>query len=111
MDMEEALFALFFFLVIVVPVLAVTARFVFMPMVEALARLRETPSGGANSQAVERWMLQLEGELEALRAEVRQLREAEAFHEALVSGQPTPPVKSPLSRAPTRVAPRGIEPR
>jgi hypothetical protein len=68
---------------LVVPVMAVSARFALMPFVSSFLRLRgKTPGGAA---ALEKRVHELEGELHGLRGTVAQLEEAETFHRRLAA--------------------------
>lgn len=87
MGLQEILGVTLLFLVVVVPVLAVTARLALRPLIDAILRLHEAfaePHGIADAA---RRITVLEAEVEGLRQEVRKLGEVEAFHSAL---QPPP---------------------
>jgi len=79
--------------VVIVPVLAISARIALRPIVESIARLRELTASAASGQA-----RALHAELDELRAttarlreEVRALREGEAFYRALQAPREVPP--------------------
>jgi hypothetical protein len=69
-------------LAILVPIVGLTARFALRPIVEAIARMKESQSGGEALHMVERRMDLLEQEVQsiaALRDEVARLAEAQEF--------------------------------
>lgn len=76
MDLELIAGLILLFLVVVVPVLAVTARFTLKPVVDAVLRTQE---GFGASRGLERRFLELEEEVRGLRRTVHELKEAEAF--------------------------------
>ena len=76
-------------LAVLVPIVGFTARFALRPVVEAIARMRESQSGGEALRMVERRMDLLEQEVQsiaALRDEVARLAEAQEFQLRLASG-------------------------
>ncbi len=91
MEIDDIIGFVFLFLIVVVPVLGVTARLALKPIVDALIRLRENFAPNPGGVLVERRVLELEEELRQVRAEVRRLAEAEAFHRELLA----PGVESP----------------
>jgi hypothetical protein len=75
-------------LMILIPVAGLTARFALKPIVESLARLRESSQGGAAVQMLERRMALLEQEVQSVtgfREEVARLVEELEFQRKLAS--------------------------
>lgn len=72
------------FLIVVVPVLGITARVGIKPMVDAIVRLRESFADSGQDGLLGRRVAQLGGEVQSLRTEVVRLREAEAFQRSLL---------------------------
>lgn len=85
MSIEDLIGYSFAFLIVVVPLLGLTARLAIKPMVDAIVRLRESFAHGGGGGVVERRILQLEDELQQLRREVHRLAEAEAFQRELLA--------------------------
>jgi hypothetical protein len=90
MSVEDLIGYSFVFLIVVVPLLGLTARLAIKPMVDAIVRLRESFIHGGGTGVVERRVLQLEEELQQLRLEVHRLREAEAFQRELLAVPSSP---------------------
>jgi hypothetical protein len=88
---------MFAFLVVAVPVLGLTARFALKPMVDAIVRLHERFSETAGGALLEQRVVEMDQELQRLRAEVARLSQVTSFHESLLAApgsadeQPTAP--------------------
>lgn len=67
--------------VVVVPALALTARFTLKPVVDAVLRMQ---AGSGASRRLERRILELEEGVRSLRETVHELEEAEAFHSRVI---------------------------
>lgn len=88
MEIDDIIGFIFLFLIVVVPLLGLTARLAIKPMVDAIVRLRESFAQGAGGVLAERRVLELEDEVRQLRAEVRRLSDAEAFQRELLAPPP-----------------------
>src|SRR4051812_18717366 len=71
--------------VILVPVLAISARLALRPIVDSLVRLQQA-FGSADSIDSKRRIAELEHHVEQLSTQLRRLEEAEAFQRELNSG-------------------------
>jgi hypothetical protein len=81
MDPKDAALLAIMFVVFGVPALALAARLVIRPLLDAINSVRE---GGASSPRLPDARVQaLEAEVRRLSAEVQRLSEAEAFHREL----------------------------
>jgi len=85
MEPKEAVLLLIMFIVFAVPVLALTARMVLKPIVDAIVRLRESAGGGQLSGAVAGRVMELEDEVRQLRASVGRLEETVEFQQKLLA--------------------------
>lgn len=90
MDWDGLLAGAAMFIVVIVPVFGLTARFAFNPLLETILRLRETSA--RQSAASDERLLQLTQELHRLSAAVERLEEATSFeqelrHPSLASGR------------------------
>jgi hypothetical protein len=72
--------------VVLVPVLAVSARVALRPIVDSLVRLNQA-FGSASSTESKQRIAELENRVEQLTEQVRRLEEAEAFHRQLSRGE------------------------
>jgi hypothetical protein len=88
MDPKDAVLLLIMFIVFAVPALALTARMVLKPIVDAIVRLRETGSTTRLSDSVAGRVLELEDEVRELRASVTTLEQTVDFQQKLLA----PPV-------------------
>ncbi len=94
-SLPEVILALFVGLIVLIPVVGLTARFALKPIVEALARMREAQGTNQSLTLLERRMALSEQEmksLEGLREDVRRLVEEQEFQRQLA----TPPVTNRL---------------
>jgi hypothetical protein len=71
--------------IVLVPVIGLTARFAFKPVVEALARVFESRSVDETVRILERRVELQEQQLEALQASVDKLSEAQDFDRQLAA--------------------------
>jgi len=85
MEPKEAVLLLIMFIVFAVPALAVTARLVLKPMVDAIVRLRESGGGERISGSVANRVLELEDEVRQLRTTVGRLEETVDFQQKLLA--------------------------
>lgn len=85
MDPKDAVLLLIMFIVFAVPALALTARMVLKPIVDAIVRLRETSGAARVSDAVANRVLELEDEVRQLRASVTTLEQTVDFQQKLLS--------------------------
>jgi hypothetical protein len=77
--------------IILVPVLGITARFALKPIVEAMTRLRETQTTNQALLMLERRMDLMEQEMQSvagIREDVAKLLEAQEFQLRLAAGEP-----------------------
>ena len=81
MNIQDAVMLVLMFVVFGVPALALAARLVIRPMLDAIISLRETAA--ARAMAPDPRLAELEAELSRLSLEVERLSEAEAFHRQL----------------------------
>jgi hypothetical protein len=72
--------------IVLVPVLALSARFALKPVIEAIARLKQS---GSDATLQDRRIALLEAEVQHLGAAVQQFAEVEDFRRQL--GVPSPP--------------------
>jgi hypothetical protein len=75
-------------LVVLTPVVALSARFALRPIVEAMIRLRESQADGRTNELQDRRIALLEAEIQSLQHSVRSLSEAEDFRRALAAPRP-----------------------
>jgi len=85
MDIKGAVLLGIFAIVVIVPVVGVTARFALRPIVDAIVRLREAFGLTPAHQAMETRVLDLEGEVVRLRASVSALEETVALQQKLLA--------------------------
>jgi hypothetical protein len=85
MEPKEAVLLLIMFIVFAVPALAITARLVLKPMVDAIVRLRESGGGAQISGSVANRVLELEDEVRQLRTTVGRLEETVDFQQKLLA--------------------------
>ena len=71
--------------IVLVPVIGLTARFAFKPVVEALARVFESRSADETVRILERRVELQEQQIEALQASVDKLSEAQDFDRQLAA--------------------------
>ena len=71
--------------IVLVPVMGLTARFAFKPVVEALARIFEDRNADETMRMLERRLELQEHELSAMNAAIRQLAEAHDFERQLTA--------------------------
>lgn len=88
MDPKAAILLLIMFIVFAVPALALTARMVLKPIVDAIVRLRETSGTARVSDSVAGRVLELEDEVRQLRASVTTLEQTVDFQQKLLSAPP-----------------------
>ena len=74
--------------VILIPILAISARFALKPLIETWMKARQV--SGPESQLQDRRIALLEAEVQNLHATVRQLAEAESFRSQLSAPPPAP---------------------
>ena len=74
-------------IVVLVPILAVSARLALRPIVDSLVRLQQA-FGSSNAPESTKRIAELEGQVSQLAAQVRRLEEAEAFQRELKAGTP-----------------------
>lgn len=89
-DLVELIIPLVGMLIVLIPVTGLTARFVLKPIVEAIARLRETQTTNQALLMLERRMNLMEQEMQGiagLRQDVAKLVEAQEFQLKLASGR------------------------
>ena len=89
-NVSELLLGLLGMLTVLIPVTGLTARFVLKPIVEAIARLRETTNSNQALVMLERRMDLLEQEVQGvagLREDIAKLLEAQEFHLKLTAGE------------------------
>ena len=84
MDPKDAVLLLIMFIVFAVPALALTARMVLRPIVDAIVRLRES-GGGRITDSVANRVLELEDEVRQLRASVTSLEQTVDFQQKLLA--------------------------
>ncbi|MFL5385454.1 MAG: hypothetical protein ACJ8GN_23275 [Longimicrobiaceae bacterium] len=85
MEPKEAVLLLIMFIVFCVPALAITARLVLKPMVDAIVRLRESGGNAQVSGSVANRVLELEDEVRQLRSTVGRLEETVDFQQKLLA--------------------------
>ena len=88
------------FLVVVVPVLGLTARLALKPIVDAILRLQQAFSQTTDSHQIHERMRQMDREITVLQAEVEKLSEVSSFHESMLASRSG---KEPKARCPRRV--------
>jgi hypothetical protein len=71
--------------IVLIPVIGLTARFAFKPVVEALARVFESRSANETVRLLERRVELQEQQIEALQASVDKLSEAHEFDRQLAA--------------------------
>ena len=96
MEPKEAVLLLIMFIVFAVPALAITARMVLKPIVDAIVRLRESGGTQRLSDAVANRVLELEDEVRSLRASVTTLEQTVDFQQKLLAA---PPAEASLAAA------------
>lgn len=70
-------------LIVLIPVAGLTARFAFKPIVESLARARQTPQTDERLASLESRMALLEHQMDGTEAELRRLSEEKEFRDEL----------------------------
>lgn len=86
-SISEIIVAFFAGLVVLVPVVGLTARFALRPVVDAIVRMKEAGNSGESLALLERRMALLEQEMqsvEGLRQEMARLADAQQFQIKLV---------------------------
>jgi hypothetical protein len=104
MDMDEIVQLAVVMSLVVLPALALTARFALKPIVDAILRLKEggvfpgatAMAGGQDVPLLVSEVRHLRDEMAQLQQSVAQLQEAEAFHRTLAE-HPAPPQIAPAS--------------
>ncbi len=82
--MNEIYRDIIFGAVLIVPALAISARLALRPIVESMARLKETFLGqDARSQSLEAEVRELRAEVQSLRSDMAALQKADAFYRQL----------------------------
>ncbi len=76
------------FLVVVVPVLGLTARLALKPIVDAILRLQQAFTSSVDSAQIQERMGQMDREMRILQAEVDRLSEVSSFHESILVTRP-----------------------
>jgi plasmid replication initiation protein len=95
MDPKDAAMLFLMFIVFGVPVLALTARMVLKPIVEAIVRLRESSGSARVTDSVANRVLELEDEVRQLRASVTSLEQTVDFQQKLLTAPAEPVAPSP----------------
>ncbi|HSU15855.1 hypothetical protein [Longimicrobium sp.] len=72
------------FLIVLIPVAGLTARFALKPLIESVTRALQARQGG-DAAAAERRLARVEEELAALRAEIRKLGDGRDFDRSLAA--------------------------
>lgn len=88
-SISEIIVAFFAGLVVLVPVVGLTARFALRPVVDAIVRMKEAGNSRESLAMLERRMALLEQEMqsvEPLREEVARVADAQRFQMKLVGG-------------------------
>lgn len=86
MDVEEFAAILALLALVVIPALALTARFTLKPIVEAIIGLREGLMGRRPDEDVQRRLAMIEAELADLGSAVRRLADVHEYDRKLASG-------------------------
>ncbi len=83
--MNEIYRDIIFGAVLIVPALAISARLALRPIVESMARLKETFLAGQDtrSQSLEAEVRELRAEVQSLRSDMAALQKADAFYRQL----------------------------
>lgn len=71
---------------VAIPLIAISARIALKPIAEAIAHLRGQPDQSAERALHHRRLVDLEEEVDHLREEMRQVKEAQRFQERLEAG-------------------------
>ncbi|HEY0672883.1 MAG TPA: hypothetical protein VGD27_11475 [Longimicrobiales bacterium] len=87
MEINDAVLLVLMFIVFGVPALAIAARLVIRPVIEAILRLRES-YGSSGAQASDPRITALEAQVSRLAIEVQRLTESEAFNRELLQAPP-----------------------
>jgi TolA-binding protein len=99
MDPHEIVETIIVLSVVVVPALAVTARFALKPIVEAILRLKEggliSGPGDHAAQQLVAEMRQLRGEISQMQRQINELKEGAEFHQALQEPAPGAALPAP----------------
>lgn len=87
MDTDDVVKFMVIFSVVVLPAIAITARFALKPIVDAILRLKEggvipTENAGTLREVVAE-LQQLRAEVAEVKGEMERLRDVESFHAAL----------------------------
>ena len=85
MNAKDGLMIILMFVVFGVPALALAARLVIRPMLDAIDRFRETT---VSARQPDPRIAEMEAELSRLSVEVQRLSESEAFHRQLLAAPP-----------------------
>ncbi len=73
-------------LIILIPVAGLTARFALKPIVEAIAHIRQQPTGPERLQSIESRLALVEAQLENAEKEIDHLMEEREFQKELGRG-------------------------
>jgi hypothetical protein len=87
MSVDEFVRASLVFSVVILPALAVTARFALKPVVDAVLRLKEGGALPSSNPAASLEVRQLRDDVAELQRTVRELQEAESFNRALAESK------------------------
>jgi len=93
-DLVEIVAVVLAMLVVLIPIAGGTARFALKPVVESFAKLFDIQNVESTLQMSERRMSLMEQQIEGLEQEVRRLREARDFDDALQAGPGTARLES-----------------
>lgn len=74
-------------LIVLIPVAGLTARFALKPIVEAVARMRETQGAAEHLALMERRMALMEQQQANMESDVGRLLEVQEFQEKLLTNQ------------------------
>ena len=83
MDLGELIAVSGAFLVVLIPVAGLTARFALKPLIETVAKVMQARQGNEAIQLVERRMAALEQEMALMRSELQQVGEGKEFYRKL----------------------------
>ncbi len=72
-------------LIVLVPIIGITARFALKPIVEAIARFREMEGSGQQMEIMQQRLELMEAQLSNMESEVHRLREVSEFQAKLQS--------------------------
>lgn len=83
MDLEELIAITGGFLVVLIPVAGLTARFALKPLIETVAKVMQARQGNEALQLAERRLAVLEQEMALMRTELQQIGESKEFYRRL----------------------------